>query len=483
MIEQENGLPAQFLSDLADIVGPANIRTGEAIGELDPGEEPDNLGASAVVSPGTVEELAALVRTCVRHGVTMVPQGGRTGLVGGGISTAGQVVVSTRRLNRIERLDPAERVAVVEAGCTLQALQEAALAHRLEPGIDLPARGSATIGGMISTNAGGIMAFRNGVMRHRILGLEAVLPDGSIYSDLTRVVKNSAGYDLKHLLIGAEGTLGIVTKVAIKLEAVPAAHAVALFGFGSLPAALAAIRRALDARIGELRAAEAMWAEYFRYAARHFGWSAPDFSMDHQIYLILSLGGADEGALQEELAAIYEELLESYPETSAVLASSLAQEQAIWRLREESSILYADYPNSPSFDVSLPLSQLDDYVSRCRAGFAAVLPGLIPFVLGHLGDGNLHIMLNRAADALMADEIAGVEKVLYEGIRALGGSFSAEHGVGSKRIHALYATADPVKLEMMQAIKTVLDPAGLMNPGKVIDSARLAASGKDHSPS
>lgn len=472
MTEQENGLPADFLADLAAIAGTANIRTGAAIAELDPGEDPDNLGASAVISPASTEEVAAIVRLCHRHAVAIVPQGGRTGLVGGGVSTAGQVVLSTRRLNRIERLDADERVAVVEAGCTLQALQEAALVHRLEPGIDLPARGSATIGGMISTNAGGIMAFRNGVMRHRILGLEAVLPDGSVYSDLTRVVKNSAGYDLKHLLIGAEGTLGIVTRVAIKLDAVPAAHAVALFGFDQVPAALAAIRRALDARQGELRAAEAMWADYFRYAARHFGWSAPDFSHHHRIYLILSLGGHEEAGLQEELAAIYEEMLEAFPETSAVLASSLAQEQAIWRLREESSVLYVDHPNSPSFDVSLPLSQIDDYVRRCVAGFAEVSPGLAPYVFGHLGDGNLHIMLNRAADELTAEDIAGVERVLYEGIRSLGGSFSAEHGVGSKRIHALYATADPVKLALMRSVKHLLDPRGLINPGKVLGAGR-----------
>lgn len=472
MTEQENGLPADFLADLAAIAGTANIRTGAAIAELDPGEDPNNLGASAVISPASTEEVAAIVRLCHRHAVAIVPQGGRTGLVGGGVSTAGQVVLSTRRLNRIERLDADERVAVVEAGCTLQALQEAALVHRLEPGIDLPARGSATIGGMISTNAGGIMAFRNGVMRHRILGLEAVLPDGSVYSDLTRVVKNSAGYDLKHLLIGAEGTLGIVTRVAIKLDAVPAAHAVALFGFDQVPAALASIRRALDARQGELRAAEAMWADYFRYAARHFGWSAPDFSHRHRIYLILSLGGHEEAGLQEELAAIYEEMLEAFPETSAVLASSLAQEQAIWRLREESSVLYVDHPNSPSFDVSLPLSQIDDYVRRCVAGFAEVSPGLAPYVFGHLGDGNLHIMLNRAADELTAEDIAGVERVLYEGIRSLGGSFSAEHGVGSKRIHALYATADPVKLALMRSVKHLLDPRGLINPGKVLGAGR-----------
>jgi FAD/FMN-containing dehydrogenase len=471
MTEGEPALPQGLLSELAAVVGAAHIRVGEAIGELDPGEDPKNLGASSVVSPASTDEVAALVRICARRGVSIVPQGGRTGLVGGGISKAGQIVLSTRRMNRIERLDVDERVAVVESGCTLQALQEAALPHRLDPGIDLPARGSATIGGMISTNAGGIMAFRNGVMRHRVLGMEAVLPDGSVYSDLTRVVKNSAGYDLKHLLIGAEGTLGIVTRVAIKLEVTPEAHAVALFGFDSTTAALAALRRALAARSGELRAAEAMWARYFRYSAQFFAWSAPDFSLDHEVYLILSLGGADEAALQEELATIYEEMLEAYPQTSAVLASSLAQEQAIWRLREESTALEAAYRNSPNFDVSIPHSQLDGYIRRCATELAAVSPGLAPFVYGHLGDGNLHISLNRGGDALSAEEIAAVESVLYRGLRDLGGSFSAEHGVGAKRIHALYATADPVKLDLMRIIKQALDPADLMNPGKVLRRA------------
>jgi FAD/FMN-containing dehydrogenase len=328
---------------------------------------------------------------------------------------------------------------------------------------------------MISTNAGGIMAFRNGVMRHRVFGLEAVLPDGSIYSDLTRVVKNSAGYDLKHLLIGAEGTLGIVTRVALKLEPVPPAHAVALFGFPSVEAALAAVRRALNADAGQLRAAEAMWASYFDYAADHFNWVAPDFDMSQAIYLIMALGGSDEAALQGELAAIYEDLQAVYPRMTAVLAGSLAQEQAIWRLREDSGVVYFAYPDSPSFDVSVPLSALDAYVERITAGLAGIEDGLAPLVFGHLGDGNLHIMLNRSAKATSVHMLAAVEAVLYDNIRALGGSFSAEHGVGSKRIHALYGTADPVKLRLMQVVKQALDPAGIMNPGKVVDPSRLPA--------
>ncbi|WP_413993241.1 FAD-binding oxidoreductase [Labrys okinawensis] len=473
MAEQDRSLPTGFPEALAAIVGEAHLRLGERIRELDVGEDPDNLGASAVVSPASTAEVAAVVALCGRHGVPVVTHGGRTGLVGGGISVPGQVVLSTRRMNRIERLDPDERVAVVEAGCGLQALQDAALPHRLDPGIDLAARGTATIGGMVSTNAGGTMAFRNGVMRHRVLGLEAVLPDGSIYSDLTRVVKNAAGYDLKHLLIGAEGTLGIVTKAALKLEPLPAAHAVALFSFPSVAAALATLSRALAAGVGRLRAAEAMWASYFHYVARQFNWSAPGFDMSQAAYVIFSLDGADEEGLQGELAEILEDLQGDYPQITAVLAGSLAQEQAIWRLREESGVIYRDYPDSPSFDVSVPLSELDAYVNRITMELAGIEEGLAPFVFGHLADGNLHIMLNRSAEATSAPVLAAVEGVLYDNIRALGGSFSAEHGVGSKRIHALYATSDPVKLKLMQSIKQTLDPAGILNPGKVVDSARL----------
>jgi FAD/FMN-containing dehydrogenase len=473
MARRDKLLPPDFLVTLAGILGEAHLRQNERIRELDPGEDPDNLGASAVVSPADAGEVSAVVRLCAEYGVSIVTHGGRTGLVGGGVSGPGQIVLSMRRMNRIERLDADERVALVEAGCTLQALQEAALGQGLEPGIDLAARGSATIGGMISTNAGGIMAFRNGVMRHRVLGLEAVLPDGTIYSDLTRVVKNAAGYDLKHLLIGAEGTLGIVTRAALKLEPLPQTHAVALFGLPSVPAALVALRRALATNTGQLRAAEAMWAGYFRYAAEQFVWSAPEFDMSQQIYLILSLGGAQEDSLQDELAGILEHLQADHPGVCAVLAGSLAQEQAIWRLREESGVVYRDYPDAPSFDVSVPLSELGAYVERITVGLAGIERDLVPLVFGHLGDGNLHIMLNRSASATPPALLASVEDVLYHDIRALGGSFSAEHGVGSKRIHALYATADPAKLRLMQSIKQVVDPYGIMNPGKVVDPARL----------
>jgi FAD/FMN-containing dehydrogenase len=463
-------LDAAFLAELQATVGSENVRVGDRIRDLDPGEHPGNLGASAVASPASVQEVADVVAACLRHEVAIVPQGGRTGLVGGGISAAGQIVLSLRRMIQVD-IDPIEAVAVVQSGATLQALQEAAVAHRLEPGIDIAARGSATVGGMVSTNAGGVMAFRNGVMRHRILGLEAVLPDGSIYSDLTRVVKNSAGYDLKHLLIGAEGTLGIVTRVVIKLDPVPAGTATALIGLPSTAAALDAVRLAKSPQSGVLQAAEVLWSRYFHFTSRHFDWSTPDYDSDSVAHLIVSLGGADEAALQEAMGVLYEAILELHPQATAVLANSSVQERELWRLREETTLMYRHYPGAPSYDISIPLRHIEPFLARALPALAALEPDLDPFVFGHLADGNLHLVFNRPGSWMTDARRVAIEAILYARIGAIGGSFSAEHGVGSKRVDALLATADPVKLKLMATIKQTLDPKGIFNPGKVFRRA------------
>ncbi len=463
-----SNLSAAFIDDIDQIIGLSNLKQGDAVANLDYGVTAANLGATAVAFPSSTQDVAAIIKSAFAHGISIVPQGGRTGLVGGSISMPGQIVLSTARLNGTVEIYPIERVAVVEAGVTLQALQAAASEHHLEPGIDLPSRGSATIGGMVSTNAGGISAFRYGVMRHRVLGLEVVLPDGSIFSDLTRVVKNAAGYDLKHLFIGAEGTLGIVTKVAIKLEPVPAATATALFGLPSVEAALEATRLGLTAQYGQMRAAEAIWNSFFSLTAGEHRWSATDYSRDYPVNLILSLGGGNEEQLQMELGRIYEELYETYPGISAVVATSRAQEAELWRLREDTDLIYRRHPGAPSYDVSVPLSQIDEYVARCIPELRSIDPTFDPYVFGHIADGNLHIVLNADGTDLTPEKAAAVESVLYRDLRQSGGSFSAEHGIGSKRIHSLRETADPVKFALMTQIKSAMDGARTLNPGKVI---------------
>ena len=442
---------------LSVAVGSANLRDDAG---------PDH-GATILVMPATSAEVAAVMQICHTHGASIVAQGGQTGLVGGCQSQAGQVVVSLARMAQIEALYPEERVAVVQAGVPLATLQIAAAEHGLEPGIDLAARGSATIGGMVATNAGGIMAHRYGVMRHRVLGLEAVLPDGTIYSDMTRVVKNTAGYDLKHLFIGAEGTLGIVTRVAIKLEPVAQSTATVLLGLPSVAAALAAINLALRCDLGQLRAAEGLWQSYIRLTAAAQGWSDSSFPLDQPICLLLMLDGADHAHLQAGIEQIFAAMLDAFPTTTGIIAASQRQEADLWRLREDTGQLYRAHTAAPSYDVSVPLSQIDAYVARIIAGLAQIDGGIAPYVFGHLADGNLHIVLNRAGP-LTAEISAAVEAVLYPGLHALGGSFSAEHGVGSKRVAAMVATIDPIKLSLMRQIKQTLDPHMIMNPGKVL---------------
>ena len=459
-------LPTKLLDSLRAAIGAAHVATGDAVKLLDVGWNPHNLDAGIVVSPDSTAQVAQVVRLCAQHGVSLVPQAGRTGLVGGSTSQSGQIVLSLLRLNQIEPIDPSERVALVGAGCTLQGLQEAAALHQLEPGIDLAARGSATLGGMVSTNAGGVMAFRNGVMRHRVLGLEAVLPDGSVFQDLTRVVKNSAGYDLKHLFIGAEGTLGVVTRLVIKLDPLPPASATALFGLPSVEATLDVIARALQIDAGHLRAAEALWSGFMQLNAQALRWHEDGFALDQPMYLLLKLGGAQEDRLRAAFETLFEETEARHPGTTGIIASSARQDEALWRLREDTDIVYRAHPAAPSYDVSVPLSRIPAYAAQVQAELAQYDRAWQPYIFGHLADGNLHIILN-ASGPLPPEQAQAVEHILYRDLRAMGGSFSAEHGVGSKRIGAMNDTTDDGKLAAMAQVKALLDPRGLMNPGKV----------------
>lgn len=452
-------LPEPFLRALEQVAGAGHVRAA---------------GGAVRVAPASVDEVAALVRLCAGARVGMVPEGGQTGLVGGTEAAPGQVVLSLGRLNRLLRLDADERVAVVEAGLPLQSLQEAAGAQGLDPGIDLAARGTATVGGMVSTNAGGVMAFRNGVMRHRVLGIEAVLPDGSVYSDLTRVVKNAAGYDLKHLFIGAEGTLGVVTRVAVRLDPLPRATATALFGLPSVAQALRLVDAALREPGVDLRAAEALWPDYLRLTAAAQGWADAALPPDQPVYLALMLGGGDAADLSAAFERLFAQLLAAAPEATGIIAASEAQARALWRLREDTGAIYRAFPGAASFDISVPLSALPDYVDRMAGDLAVIEPGLRPFVFGHLADGNLHVVLNRPGP-LPEALAARIEAAIYRDLRGIGGSFSAEHGVGAKRVHSLLATTDPVKLRTMRLVKQALDPFGLMNPGKVLPAGPVPA--------
>lgn len=456
----------RLISALAGLQLDCVIHGPERLAGRDPGWHPENFGAGILVEPADAQAAAGVIRHCAAQGIGIVPQGGRTGLTGAGRSKPGEVILSTARMNRIERLDPAERTVVAGAGVVLEQLQREAARHGLTTGIDLAARGSATLGGMVATNAGGILAFRNGVMRHQILGLEAVLPDGSIFSDLTRVVKVSAGPDIKQLFIGAEGAFGLVTRVVMKLEPLRAERASALIGLPSAASALSIIAAAQAVNGLVLEGAELMWADHFRASAAAHGFDAGFLPQGTPAVLLLAVAAdTDEAA-----TAALEELLAGAWETAgianALVSRSLAQDRAFWTLREENDFIYQLHPDAPSFDISVPPASLDAYHDGLVARLAAVDPALGAFVFGHIADGNLHLSITHAGpmDAARKQDI---ETAIYTGVTELGGSFSAEHGVGTEKKQAYLTYAPAEKQSLARKLKAMFDPQGLFNSGKV----------------
>ena len=430
-----------------------------------PGEHFRNFGAGVMVQPATVEAAAALVGWCAENNIAIVPQGGLTGLVGGNVSVAGEVILSTSRLNRILSIEPEGMTATVEAGVTLEALQQAAAEHGLTTGIDLGSRGTATIGGMVSTNAGGILAFRNGVMRHQVLGLEAVLPSGDIFADLTRVVKVSAGPDLKQLFIGGEGAFGLVTKVVLKLEPQRPYRATAMLGAADARTALSVIRHLRTLPGVTLEAAEMMWPRYIRDHAHLKGLDLSWLEEDASALLVeISAESVDAAAatLEDQLAELWEPL----DLKGGIVAKSLEQARRFWDIREDSGFYYAEIPEAASFDVSVPPTHLDTYVAQLESRLKAIDPTYAAYVYGHIADGNLHLTLIRRGP-LPQDELRAVEDAVYTGIREAGGSFSAEHGVGLEKRYGYETFTSPAKRALARTLKQALDPKGLFNPGKV----------------
>ena len=454
--------------DIAALLGGEAVRSGEAVARLDPGWHQDNLKAGLVAAPTDTAGVARLLAWCAARGIGVVPQGGRTGLVAGGVSAPGEVVLSLARMDRIAPIDRTARTATVEAGVTLARLQQAALAVGLDPGIDTASRGSATIGGMVATNAGGIRAFRHGVMRHRLLGLEAVLADGTVLSDLTTVLKTSAGPDVKHLFCGSEGTLGVVTRAAIRLEPAPGPRATALVGLPDAAAGLAIVAHFL-APDGDasLLAAEIMTGGFANGSALAHGLEPARLGLGDPVNLIVEVGAATEARARAALEDGLGGLNEAAAIGAAVIAASLAQRDAIWLIREASDAVGRAYGFELWYDVSVPLPGIDAYLARCATRLATIDRDLELEAIGHLADGNLHILVARKTPLAIVPH-AAIEAALYDGLAAQGGSFSAEHGIGSDKRDALARYADPGKLAVMRRLKAALDPNGILNRGKVL---------------
>lgn len=430
--------------------------------------------ALAVLRPGDTDEVAGLVRLCVQHRVAIVPQGGNTGLVQGSVpdSSGNAVVLSLNRLNRIRAIDTVNNTMTAEAGCILQTIQESAANHgRLFP-LSLAAQGSCTIGGNLSTNAGGTGVLRYGNTRDLCLGLEVVTAQGEVFSSLRGLRKDNTGYDLRGLFIGAEGTLGIITAAVLKLFPQPKAKVTALAALRTPQQALTLLTMAQDRCGAALTAFELMSDTCLQLVHRHFPASPMPFSEPHAQYVLLELSDSEsEAHAQALLQQVLADALQAALVDDAVVAASLAQSLSLWALREQISEAQAREGKNIKHDISLPISRIGDFIDATDALLQQRFPGCRMVTFGHLGDGNLHYNVAAPVGVDDSDFIASqsaINLIVHDNVDRHGGSISAEHGIGVLKREELRRYKSPLELQLMRNIKQALDPLNLMNPGKVL---------------
>lgn len=456
---------ADWIAELKTALGETGVDTGQAASDK-AWSAWGRMGVpTAIAYPRSTAETAEVLKIARAAGVPVVTWGGKTGLVDGA-SAEGALALSMEKMNRILDIDPGAGTMTVEAGCVLQTACEAADDKGLLLPLDLGARGSATIGGNISTNAGGNRVLRYGMMRDMVLGLEAVLADGTIVSAMNDLIKNNAGYDLKQLFIGSEGTLGVVTKAVLRLRPKPVSQNTAFLAvseFDNLPKLLRRLERDLG---GTLSAFEVMWADFYQLVTTEPARGRPPLAYGQPYYVLVESLGADPAEDEPRFEKVLASALEDEVIVDAVIAKSDAERHAMWALRDDVGQTMRNGP-IVTFDVSLKIREMQAYVDKVRADIKARWPASAPtMVFGHLGDGNLHVI---AAVGETSPEIRhAVEEIVYGPLEAIHGSISAEHGVGLQKRDFLKLSRSPAEIALMRALKATLDPANILNPGKVL---------------
>jgi FAD/FMN-containing dehydrogenase len=468
-------MSAPIIEALAGIVGAKNVIT-------DPDamvpylKEPRGLfhgKAQAVVRPGSVAEVSAVMKWASETGATVVPQGGNTGMVGGQVPVAEgrEIILSLQRLDKVRSVDAAGDTMTVEAGVILQKAQEAAeAADRLFP-LSLASEGSCTVGGNLSANAGGTAVIAYGNARELCLGLEVVLADGRVWNGLRQLRKDNTGYDLKNLFIGSEGTLGIITAAVLKLFPLPAARATAFLAVPDPEAALALLNKAKASAGGTLTTFEIMPRIGLDFVVRHASGARDPLSEPSPWYVLMEVCAQAETGLSDAIEAFLGEALEEGLVTDAVLAGSLGQRADLWKLREMLSEVQTHEGGSIKHDVSVPLQATPEFLKRAIAKVEAMVPGCRPVPFGHLGDGNIHFNVSQPVGADKAAYLAGwgaMNEAVHAIVTELKGSISAEHGIGRLKRSLLPGVKDPVELDLMRTVKAALDPKGVLNPGSVL---------------
>lgn len=458
---------ADIIERLTDLLGEDAVLTGERVRERLAGVwRGDPIAARAIVRPRTTEEVSKVLALCNEQRQPVVAHGGLTGLVESAITTPDEIVLSLERLNRIEEIDPVGRTMTVQAGVLLQVLQEAAEEHGLIFPLDLGARGSCTIGGNIATNAGGNRVIRYGMTRDMVLGVEAVLADGTVMSSMNRMIKNNAGYDLKQLLIGTEGTLGIVTRAVLRLREKPVSQETAFVALGSFDD-VTRFLKVMDAELGGMLSAfEVMWNDFYRLVTTPPANQKPPLEQSYPYYVLVEAMGGDRAhdhaRVEEALARCLEEGLVK----DAVVADSEARRRAIWAMRDDVEQVFQFAPIY-IFDVSIKIVGMEAYVEEVRRRLGAAFDEYHCFTFGHIGDGNLHFAVSVGGEE--GEHREEVERCVYEPLSLEGGSISAEHGIGLEKKRWLPLCRTDVEIELMRKIKRALDPNGILNPGKIFD--------------
>jgi FAD/FMN-containing dehydrogenase len=453
-----------LLTQLRAALGEHAVLTGEAIS---PRHYSDWTGhaptcPAALLLPDSTEQVASALRLCNAAGRSVVPQGGMTGLAGGAVPRAEDIALSLQRLHGIEELDMAAATLTARAGTALHLLQAAASDAGLLFPLDLGARGSCQIGGNIATNAGGNSVIRYGMTRDLVLGLEVVLADGRVLDLMNKMIKNNCGYDLKQCFIGSEGTLGIITRAVLKLVPRPSEPTTLLCALADYPSAVKLLRR-LQAAVGTPQAYELMWQDFFKLGVSWLESPQSPLPDDYPLYVLIDLAGPAQALEQALEAAMVEgEVLD------AIVASSHSQARSLWKIREATG----EFPTrlQPlNFDVSLPIGQIGEFAQLCRERLDERWPGNRSVYFGHIGDSNLHLTVDLNSLPAPAP-LLDIEELVYSAVGELGGSVSAEHGIGLLKRDFLHHSVSPEALAMMRQLKSCFDPKGILNPGKIFPS-------------
>ncbi|MEJ2127674.1 MAG: FAD-binding oxidoreductase [Woeseiaceae bacterium] len=453
------------MSDIVDqvgkIVGSRAITRGDQLADRAVSYwDSSPTRALCLVRPESTEQLSAIMRTCHEHDQSVVVQGGLTGTVEGAKSTSDDVIISLERMNIVESIDEMDGVAVIQAGAILQSVQEQLADKGFLFPLDFGARGSATIGGATATNAGGLNVLRYGMMRNLVLGLEAVLSDGTVISSMNTMLKNNTGYDLKQLFIGSEGTLGIVTRVVVKLYPLTSSRQTVMMAMNSFDAVARVLHSMRTELAGTLSAYEVMWNNYYHELTAQ-GRHKPPLDRSYSYYVLAEAEGSDTEADAERFEQVLEKALECGDVVDAVLPKSEAERDSFWAIREQFEAVQPAY----LYDVSMPIRAMSTYVEKLEAGLRAWRPDASCNVFGHIADGNLHIFV-KPYDAGIHHDAS--DRIVYGCLDGLAGSVSAEHGIGIEKKQWLGQTRSAAEIDMMRGLKKMLDPKNLLNPGKVV---------------